>query len=111
VYSLALGLSAPSPTTGYSKDQVSPVVCVKRLANERMILVNFIQENTPKWLLDGQQPYLVGAMCTASLDMVKLLIEAEYSISRTLIEVEYTASETRIEAERSSFHGTTVKNR
>jgi hypothetical protein len=50
-------------------------------------------------------------MCTASLDMVKLLIEAEYSISRTLIEVEYTASETRIEAERSSFHGTTVKNR
>lgn len=42
-----------------------------------LTLFTFTQKNFPKWLLDEQSPYFVHAMRTASLDMVKLLIQAE----------------------------------
>jgi hypothetical protein len=68
-----------------------------------MILIKFMQENFPRWLLDEQEPYFVQAMRTSSLDMVKLLIEAESSASHAPVEVEYTTSKDPVEAEHSTF--------
>jgi hypothetical protein len=53
-----------------------------------MILLNFVQEDFLEWLLGEQKPHFVRAMCTASLDMVKLLIEIECSAANTLIGAE-----------------------